>query len=53
MPQKKIILDSFNNKYKYFVEKNSLLHVKDSKTKIKYYAKVEKIIDISGKNLTK
>ena len=41
-------LDSFRNGYKNFVKENSLPNKKDSKFEVKYYAKVEKIVEKSS-----
>ncbi len=38
-------LDSFQNKYQSFVEKNKLPKLNEDKIQIKYYARVEKIIE--------
>ena len=41
-------LESFQEEYKNFVKENSLPNKKDSKFEIKYYAKVEKIVEKSS-----
>lgn len=41
-------LDSFQDDYKDFVKENALPNSKDSKFEVKYYAKVEKVIEKSS-----
>jgi restriction system protein len=44
-------LENFKKDFRHFVEKNAFPLKKGEKTQIKYYARVEKVIEISPKNL--